>query len=292
MAVDTGRAQATGVDDLRKHPVEELLSDLGSRLATSFVESSIVRKRRSIGVQTHRNTWVRIEARALDKSAEQHQINNGIHASTLLTGIAKPRWYQAVSWYDEATDTLWRADECELVTGPHVVPIGYPLAEPELSSQWWCTLNRSLDNLADQHTTRIATPDTQPITQALVTETIEQAFPGRINTTITDQPWAPAHGDLNWSNLTAPECWILDWEDLGLAPRGLDAATLWMTSIMVPTLADKVYHERRADLESRPGKIMALFYCAKELNDPQFPSTPAYEPTTQQATRLLDDLTD
>lgn len=32
MAVDTGRARLSDVDDLRKHPIEELLNDLGSRL--------------------------------------------------------------------------------------------------------------------------------------------------------------------------------------------------------------------------------------------------------------------
>ena len=286
-----GRLRDTHVGDLRKQRVDDLLRRLERQLATSFVGSTIVRKRRSIGARTRRDTWVRIEARPLDKAADQGQINNGIHASILLSGIAKPRWFQAVEWHDESTEMLWRADECELVTGPDAQPIGYPMTEPELGAGWWSTLNSSLDSLARQHVTRLATPDTEPITQALVTEAIERAFPGQVDTTIVGEPWVPAHADLNWSNLTAPECWILDWEDLGLAPRGLDAATLWMTSIMVPALAEKVYRQRRADLELRSGKLMALFYCAKELNEPQFATTPAYEPTAQQAARLVDDLT-
>jgi hypothetical protein len=155
---------------------------------------------------------------------------------------------------------------------------------------WWGTLNDSLDNLARQHTSRIATPDTQSITQALVTDTIERVFPDRIDTTITDHPWVPAHADLTWSKLTAPDCWILDWEDLGLAPRGLDAATLWTASIMVPTLADRVYAERRADLNTRSGRIMALFCAVKQLGDPSFASAPAHEPTKQQAAELLANL--
>ncbi|WP_024804371.1 hypothetical protein [Nocardia sp. BMG51109] len=112
----------------------------------------------------------------------------------------------------------------------------------------------------------------------------------QVDTTITDQRWVPAHADLNWSNLTAPECWILDWEDVGLAPRGLDAATLWVASLMVPALADKVFRARCADLDIRSGKIMALFCCSKDLNDPQFDSAPAFAPTRQHAAGLVVEL--
>lgn len=286
----SGHPHRSDIGDLRKLPVEQLIDTVQARLGTGFDESTMVRKRRSIGAQSDRGTWVRIEARPHDKAASQAQVNNGIETSALLDGIAKPSWHRAVSWLDESTAVLWRADECGLVTGPAAKPIGYPLTEPELSPDWWRTLNSSLDNLARQRTTRIATPDTEPITQALVTETIGRAFPDQVDTTITDQPWIPAHADLNWSNLTAPDCWILDWEDLGLAPQGLDAATLWTTSLMVPTLADKVFRERRADLATRSGKLMALFCCSKDLNDPDFATAPAFQPTAQHAAKLVEDL--
>lgn len=286
----SGQKQGADIGDLRKLSVQQLINDVQACLGTSFDESSMVRKRRSVGVRSDRGTWVRIEARALDKAAGQEQINIGIEASALLDGIAKPQWHRTVSWLDESTGILWRADECASITGPTAKPIGYPLTEPELSPDWWRTLNSSLDNLARQHTTRVATPDTQPITQALVTETIERAFPDQVDTTINDQPWVPAHADLNWSNLTAPDCWILDWEDLGLAPRGLDAATLWTASLMVPALADKVFGERHADLATRTGKLMALFCCSKDLNDPDFESAPAFEPTARHAAKLVTDL--
>lgn len=287
---DTSSGQTRGVDDLRKQPVDALINEVRARLGVRFDESTVVRKRRSVGARSDRGTWVRIEARPRDNVAAQGQVNNGMEASALLDGIAKPQWYRAVSWVDESADVFWRADEIELITAPAAKPIGYPLREPELSPGWWRTLNNSLDNLARQHTTRVATPDTQSITQNLVTETIDRAFPGQVDTTLTDEPWVPAHADLNWSNLTAPDCWILDWEDLGLAPRGLDAATLWMTSLMVPTLAERVYQERRVDLDTRSGKLMALFYCVKALNDSHFATDPVYEPTAQHAAKLVADL--
>ena len=152
----------------------------------------------------------------------------------------------------------------------------------ELSSAWWQTLNTSLDNLARQNSTRIATPDTERITQDLVTATIQAVFgaelapadgvAGGVDLTVTDHPWSVAHADLNWSNITAPECRLLDWEDHGLAPRGLDAATLWIDSLGVDGLAERVRHERRTDLDSRSGRVMTLLRCAKVLADPSAPA--------------------
>lgn len=53
--------------------------------------------------------------------------------------------------------------------------------------------------------------------------------------------------------------------EISRAPRGLDAATLWFGSLRVPELADKVVACRRADLESRDGKLMQLWRCAEFL---------------------------
>ncbi|WP_027944014.1 hypothetical protein [Amycolatopsis taiwanensis] len=220
------------------------------------------------------------------KIAAQGQAGNGMEAAELLRDIAKPAWYRGLSWLDQAEGVVWRADDVELITaGP--IQRGPLRSDVALPGGWWGALNESLDALAGQHTTRIATPDTEVITQALVTREIERAFPGRVDTTITE-PWVPAHGDLNWSNVTGPEFWILDWEDHGMAPRGLDAANLWASSLTVPELAERVYHERRADLESRPGKLMALFSVAKILCDWSIPDE-LRELATREADKLIVD---
>ncbi|MGH3867079.1 MAG: hypothetical protein ACRDQ4_13240 [Pseudonocardiaceae bacterium] len=212
--------------DLRKQSVEDVLSHVESSLNLRLDRQALVRKRRSLGACTDRGTWVRIEARPLAKIAAQGQAGNGMEAAALLHGIAKPAWFTAVSWHDSPGQVLWRADEVELVTAAPVRSNGPLSGDVELSDEWWDTLNTSLDNLARQHTTRVATPDTDTITQALVTTEINRAFPDQVEATVTDHEWVPAHADLNWANLTSPECWILDWEDHGLAPRGLDPATL------------------------------------------------------------------
>ncbi|MGH3923129.1 MAG: phosphotransferase [Pseudonocardiaceae bacterium] len=181
------------------------------------------------------------------------------------------------------------------MTATPVRSCGLLSGDPELTDEWWETLNTSLDNLARARTTRVAMPDTEPIAQPLVAAEINRAFPDRVDTTITDHEWVPTHADFNWANanLTSPECWILDWEDHGLAPRGLDAATLWISSLTVPGLAQRVYQERRADLDTRSGRLMALFQCTKIVNDLGRSSTdPLFDLAAGVADKLIADLQD
>ncbi|MBP2320452.1 hypothetical protein JOF56_000837 [Kibdelosporangium banguiense] len=278
--------------DLRKSDASGVIERVSSALDVQLNLTTRVDKRRSIGARTSRGTWVRIEVRPLAKIIAQGQLANGMEAAELLHGIAKPAWHSAASWRDTVEDAavMWRADEVEFVTASPIRSRGSLREAPDLPDAWWTTFNSSLDNLMRQRTTRVATPDTETITQALVNRVIKQAFPNQVDSTITDEEWVPAHADLNWANITGPDCWILDWEDHGLAPRGLDAATLWVTSLAVPALAERVFHERRKDLESRSGKLMALFHSCKILNDSSARESPLFQPVLDAATKLVADL--
>lgn len=272
--------------DLRNEPVDGVLFRVEAGLGVVLDRESVQRKRRSVGARSDRGTWVHVEVRSLAKIAAQGQAANGMEAASLLTGIAKPAWYSALCWRDAEAEVIWRADEVQLVTA---APLARgALREVSWSQDWWATLNASLDALGRQHTTRVATPDTEAITQALVTGEIERAFPGQVDTTLTE-PWVPAHADLNWANLTWPECWIIDWEDHGMAPPGLDAATLWASSLGVAGLGERVWQQRRADLETRSGRLMGLFSCAKILNDTSIPAE-LRETTTRAARTLITEL--
>lgn len=99
-----------------------------------------------------------------------------------------------------------------------------------------------------------------------------------------------AHADLAWVNLTAPECWLLDWEDWGLAPRGWDAATLWGNSLAVPALAERVQREYRADLDSKAGLLSQLFFCAEMIAAGADYAGPLAEPARREAARLISSL--
>jgi hypothetical protein len=117
-----------------------------------------------------------------------------------------------------------------------VRPGGALTVEPVLTPSWWTTLNTSLDALA-AHSSRAgaalpaATLEGAALTQERITATLRGVFPQLSAAETTVPEWCAVHADLDWSNVTAPQCWILDREDWGRGPRGFDAATLWVASL-------------------------------------------------------------
>ncbi|MFF4179884.1 hypothetical protein [Streptomyces sp. NPDC001750] len=280
LSVSTGQAV-----DLRVQPVDEVLDRVERSLQVRLLPDTVVRKRRSVGVRTDRDTWVRVERRLLDKITDQGW--NGTERAARLEGVALPTWQGCVVWRDAYGPVMWRADETGLLPA---APVGSAVLSeaPELSDEWWEALNASLDTLAAHRTSRIATPDTDTITQELVTESIRGVFPGDFDTTV--QRWVPAHADMNWANVTAPMFALFDWEDWGNAPQGLDSASLWASSLAVPALADRVRQERRRDFESRDGKLMTLFVCSKILGPYAHPEDPRLEPARRLADQVIEEL--
>ncbi len=272
--------------DLRTQRCQDVIDRVERCWGVRLDREAAVVKRRSVGACTDRATWIRIEARPFSKLTGQ---GSGVEDAARLPGaIAKPEWYQGLSWQDLERCVLWRADETELVSASPIKPGGVLRSDPGLVQAWWAMLGRSLGALAAQTTTRIATPQTVPISQDRVTSTIERVFAGRVETIVTE--WAAAHADLAWANLTAPECWLLDWEDWGLAPRGWDAATLWGNSLAVPALAERVQRNYQADLGSRSGLVSQLFFCAEIIAAGDGYAGPLAEPSRREAVRLIRSL--
>ncbi|MFI1362564.1 hypothetical protein [Streptomyces griseochromogenes] len=271
--------------DLRTEPVDQVLAHVERSLQTCLECDTVVRKRRTVGVRTGRDTWVRIERRAIDSIGVQGW--NGTECASRLKGIAQPAWLGCMVWQDSDEPVMWRADETELLPG---APIGTAVLSeaPVLLNEWWEALNASLDALATQGTRRLATPDTDTITQALVTESIRRVFSGDFDTTVSR--WVPAHADLNWANMTAPTFSLFDWEDWGNAPLGLDAASLWASSLAVQALAHRVRRERRSDFDCRDGKLMTLFVCSKLLGPDAHPEDPRREPARRMADQTIAEL--
>ncbi|WP_404959534.1 hypothetical protein [Streptomyces sp. 147326] len=272
--------------DLRRQPVEDVLKRVEEALHVQLDRQELVRKRRSLGGRTERGTWVRIERRGFERIGPQGW--NGTEAAAVLQGVAMPEWYQGVAWREPGEPAMWRADELELIASPSIAKGALVLEEPALPHAWWKALNASLDALAAQRTPRIATPDTMTITQEQVSRTLGEVFPGVTDTRI--ERWVPAHADLTWANVMGPEFFIIDWEDWGMAPRGLDAATLWGNALAVPALAARVQQERRADLESRDGKLMSLFFLAKIVGPHAYEEDPLLAPARKEAERLVAEI--
>jgi len=271
--------------DLRVESAQDVLERVEHALHVRLDQKTVVRKRRSIGARTDRQSWVRIERRGLDRIGTQGW--NGTECAAALDGIAKPAWCAAIAWRDGSAAAMWRADETSLLPG---APIGSSVlaTDPNPPESWWQALNASLGALAAQHTSRVATPDTVLITQSVVTEAIQVAFGGGFDTTVGR--WVPAHADLNWANVSGPEFCLFDWEDWGNAPLGLDSASLWASSLAVPALADRVRQERHSDLESRDGKLMTLFAFSKFAGADAHPEDPRVGPARCEATRIVSEL--
>lgn len=84
---------------------------------------------------------------------------------------------------------MWRADETGLLPAS---PVGSAVLSeaPELPEAWWGALNALPVPLAAHETGRVATPDTDTLTQELVTESIRGVFPGCFDATV--QRWFPS----------------------------------------------------------------------------------------------------
>ncbi|MEU7560942.1 hypothetical protein [Streptomyces eurythermus] len=271
--------------DLRVQPVGGVLDRVARWLGVRFLGDTVVRKRRTVGARTDRDTWVRIERRPLGKVAGQGW--NGAECAARLHGVVQPVWRGCVVWRDSDEAVMWRADESDLLPGD---PVGNAVLseDPGLPDEWWGGLNASLDALAAQRTGRVATPDGESITQAMVTRCVRAVFSGGFDTAV--RRWVPAHADLNWANVTAPVFSLFDWEDWGNAPQGLDSASLWASSLAVPGLADRVRHERRRDFGTRDGKLMTLFVCSRILGPYAHPGDPRSEPARRMAERVVEEL--
>ncbi|MBA2324234.1 MAG: hypothetical protein H0V92_09575 [Pseudonocardiales bacterium] len=135
----------------------------------------------------------------------------------------------------------------------------HPAVAPELPDSWWQAMVRSLDALVVSRPTRVATVDSTPITQERISAAVFGVF-GDVDTEVV--VWGGVHADLNWANVTAPELSILDWEDYGRGPVGLDHASLWSASLAVASLSARVEAEFADILSTPTGRVCRLFYLA------------------------------
>jgi hypothetical protein len=264
--------------------VSRVLDRVEQALTVVLDRECLVRGHASVGARTDRGTWVRIASRSAELLGEHGW--NGAETAAALSDVARPDWYGSVTWRDEVGQVVWRADEIALVESRAVEPAGFLTRDPGLSPGWWRAFGASLDALAGYRTARIAVSQGVAVTQEQVTGVIEDRWPGRVDTRVED--WACAHGAMTWAKVTSPVCWVLGWHDWGLAPRGLDAATLWACSLTVPEVAGRIWRERRADLDSHTGRIMALYCLARVMERAPAAGELFQSRARQEAARLLD----
>ncbi|ETA00037.1 hypothetical protein CcI156_22170 [Frankia sp. CcI156] len=169
-------------------------------------------------------------------------------AHALPRSVRRPAMQGGTEWYTGGTRI--RAEVIDYIEEKVCSDTEVLRTELDLTAGWWRSLRASLDALAAQPTERV------PRTQEQLRRVLVRLFGPSIDPTVGT--WVTAHGDLRWSNITRRTPYLLDWEFWGAAPAGADAATLYCTSLLVPTVADQVYDQFGDVLTSRDGRLSQL----------------------------------
>lgn len=271
--------------NLSTQSLEDVFAEVEKALGVRLEQSDVTygTQGATVGFPTSSATWVRVAWSPPERVRTQAW--TGGEVASAIGGVQKPELYRSYRWIDRTRSVVWRADEGELITSKAIHHTGVIDSEPDLSAGWWESLKSSLAALAAFGTRRVG------MAQDHLSRRIDQVFGGEEIDTSVDE-WTTGHADLHWGNITAPDCYVLDWEDWGLAPRGLDAATLWGHSLLVPNVADRVQAEFADDLNSRAGLLAQLLFCSNviRLNSTKLTPSPLLEPTRNEASRIVDAL--
>lgn len=177
-------------------------------------------------------------------------------AASAIIGVAKPRVLRHWEWDDGASRL--RAELMTLVPGRRCSATPELRQSLQLPATWWAGLHTSLEALAATRTGRVH------LRQADVTRRLAVFFGDRVADPTVSR-WTPAHTDLHWANLLAPDCVLVDWEGWGVAPGGFDAACLYLHSLLQPEMAERVRAELSERLDDRDGLLSQLYVTGRML---------------------------
>lgn len=167
----------------------------------------------------------------------------GNQDASAIVGVPKPVVLGLHDWTEDGDRN--RAETMTLVTDKPCSETHELREELDLPEQWWQSLRAALETLSTHNTERAIT------NQEKVTGRLLSFFGSAVDPVVTT--WTTAHGDVNWTNLTAPNMNILDWESFGMAPAGYDAATLYCLSLLTPRTARKAHDTFSEILDSPDG---------------------------------------
>jgi hypothetical protein len=213
---------------------------------------------RTIGSRTRDGRWLRVSWSQIQWTDGEWWTGNVDAAG--IAGVPKPTVLDMHDWTvdnDGWGESRVRAEVMTLIEDPPCSATQELVAELDLPDAWWGDLRRALDTLAEVPTDRGDT-DQEEVTNRLLAY-----FGDGFDPTVTR--WTTAHNDLNWTNVTAPNLAILDWESWGRKIAGYDAASLYVLSLLAPGTAGKL-HDTFADvLDSHDGKIAQLYAITRYL---------------------------
>lgn len=244
------------LDDLSSVDIHDVIDQAERRLRRGLdcEGAHYSRFNGTAGFRTDAHTWVRLSFRRATRIDVPSW--TGAEEAAILSGVPKPAWIAAATWFDPGRDVVWKAEETSLAPAD-AVSVGADIVEdPCLPETWWAALRNGLDSLAAHTTNRVA------LEQGHLSRRVREVYGSDVDTRVPGDAWACAHGDLGYANLTGPELVLLDWESWGMAPIGWDAACLWASSLGVPEVADRVVEEFAEQLVTRSGLLCRLLLCA------------------------------
>ena len=213
--------------------------------------------RKSIGAKvcapggTH--YWLKVSG-AFKKEALWYR--EGEETAAAVNGLPKPTLLKNHDW--TTGDVAWRATLMTLApSSPFAPAMAFGQGVGALTDEWIGDLKSAVDVIGRIDTPRFRMgPD-------YIADLVTCRF-GRSAPHVADE-WRTAHGDLNWSHLTAPVLSVLDWEMWGRAPRGLDAACLISFSCANRDLVVRLSAAFADDLNTPSGRVAQLAHCSELL---------------------------
>ncbi|ARF74838.1 hypothetical protein B7C62_23310 [Kitasatospora albolonga] len=200
---------------------------------------------RTIGSRTEGGHWLRVHCGETSKTPKIRNEGIALAEKRVSDKVSRPHLHDLYRW--DSGEYVFEAELIDYIAQPVISPETPDLAEdPGLPDSWWTALRKSLDALSGAEPPR---------------ETIRQSWADRVFPEFLGIP-APAitervtgHADLQWANLTHDPLVILDWERWGAVPVGYDPAMLYVNSLRVPTVADRIRVEFAHVLDTPAGRI-------------------------------------
>ena len=175
-----------------------------------------------------------------------------------IVGVPMPSILKTAEWTFDGIH--WLAMQMALAPSPAIEKTAYAKENAgSVSDRWITSLKAVLERVAASNIDAKHRTSPERIRHSIVRRWGEGA-PHMVD------DWRFAHGDLHWSNVTAPHLMLLDWSERGLAPRGYDAAKLVICALYQPDLVRRLEEAFADDLESRSGRAAMLLLAANRLD--------------------------
>ncbi|PWK72053.1 hypothetical protein BCL76_103282 [Streptomyces sp. CG 926] len=200
---------------------------------------------RTIGSRTESGHWLRVHCGEAAKTPTTRNEGIALAEERVSDKVSRPHLHDLYRW--EGGDYVFEAELIDYIAQPVISPETPDLTEdPELPNSWWTALRESLDALSS------AEPPRETIRQSWADRVFPE-FLGIPAPAITDR--VTGHADLQWANLTHHPLVILDWERWGAVPVGYDPAMLYVNSLRVPAVAERIRTEFADVLDTPAGRI-------------------------------------